>query len=711
MKIRSLRLKVILFTVFSVTLVGSLFYGALAYIVVNNQQQMEQAEAKRVGDRITAGVESATHDLKASVLDWARWDEPYAFLSTGDRFWVDQDITPDMLWNLHFGALATLDASGHCAFSVVVSGRSAHWDEAEGQEFCRAVGGLAPGKGATLPVAGMIVKLPDEKSYLVAADAIVKNDGSGPSPGVLVAGTPFDTTMAANISKYASFPVTIVDETDHAEKVAYAGAKHLDDDVAYWAGSGSSYNVYKRVGDPAGGHLILKAEVPRSLVAIGYSTLRGFAAVLALFILSLIFILAWTTSRLILQRVERLGRGVDLVSANGGAADTVPVEGDDELARLGHQIRVMVDNLALAKHKAESLADDLEKFQLAVESATDMIIIADANFRILYANRSFLAASGFSAEKIVGQSVLGIWDCRDGAKRLTIRDRLEKEHQTWQGDTGGCRADGGAYVAELNAAPILGPDGKLRFVVSILRDVTQAKEIDRMKSEFVSIASHQLKTPLTGIKWFSEMIMQEEGSNLTAEQRDFLHQIYEVNERMISLVNDLLNVSRIESGRKFSIERKPTEVIGLVKQIAAEQGVLAKRRRVKVTVLPDVPETLTLDVDAEKFRQVVGNLVNNAVKYSQEGGEVRLGLTLGPAEAEFMVADDGLGIPAAQQGRIFEKFFRADNALKREGTGLGMYIVKAIVEGHGGRIWFDSKEGVGTVFRFTMPRPVSPPTA
>jgi signal transduction histidine kinase len=232
-------------------------------------------------------------------------------------------------------------------------------------------------------------------------------------------------------------------------------------------------------------------------------------------------------------------------------------------------------------------------------------------------------------------------------------------------------------------------------------------EVNNMKSEFVSVASHQLRTPLTGIRWFGELLLKGKAGALTPDQKDFIQQMYDSNSRMINLVNDLLNVSRIETGKKFTIEKKPVDIVPIVASLFTELVALAAQHKVTMQRAPGFPADLTLNVDGEKIRQVLQNLLSNAVKYSKEGGVVIIGCDTSPkTKITFSIKDSGLGIPAAQQSRMFEKFFRADNVKTKEtdGTGLGLYIAKAIVEGHGGTISFVSGQDKGTTFSFSLPR-------
>lgn len=244
-------------------------------------------------------------------------------------------------------------------------------------------------------------------------------------------------------------------------------------------------------------------------------------------------------------------------------------------------------------------------------------------------------------------------------------------------------------------------------------DVTREREVDRLKSEFVSVVSHELRTPLTSILGYTELLLAREFDPV--ERREFIETIYKEAEHLSNLVEDLLNVSRIDAG-KIKLDRwviaLPRLVRELVAQLNAELDV--ERHR----LLLDVPETLPpIYADRDRVRQILGNLLSNAIKYSPEGGEVVLQASVlrqPPASAPplppepallISVRDQGIGIPPHELGRIFERFYRVDNSNTRRigGTGLGLAITKALVELHGGRIWAESTPGEGSTFFFTLP--------
>lgn len=240
--------------------------------------------------------------------------------------------------------------------------------------------------------------------------------------------------------------------------------------------------------------------------------------------------------------------------------------------------------------------------------------------------------------------------------------------------------------------------------VIILHDITREKLIDQMKSGFVSYAAHQLKTPLTSIKWAMETLLEEDFGKITREQKEVLSEAREINEKMLILVEDLLNLARIEEGR-YLYKPTFTQIEKIVQSIIESYKERATVKKIKVNFKKPKERLPEVKIDVEKIRIAIDNFINNAIQYTPKEGEVTVSLKRGKKEIEFQVRDTGIGIPKNQQKRIFNKFFRATNATKIDdkGTGLGLFITKNIIEAHGGKIWFESKEGKGTTFYFTLP--------
>lgn len=240
----------------------------------------------------------------------------------------------------------------------------------------------------------------------------------------------------------------------------------------------------------------------------------------------------------------------------------------------------------------------------------------------------------------------------------------------------------------------------------IIKTIDQLSQTNRMKTEFVSIASHQLRTPLSIIKWYTEFLLKpEKQKNMTAEQIGYVKTINQSNLRMIRLVNDLLDISRVESG-KIQIRPEQTNIVELTENIIKENHALADKKKIKTTFKYENSIPLLM-VDPKRIGMVIENLLSNAIKYTKDdsGGIVSIELSEDGKKFLFSIADNGVGIPEKEQKNIFKKFFRANNTmkLKTSGTGLGLFIAKAIVESHKGKMWFVSKENEGTTFYFNLP--------
>jgi signal transduction histidine kinase len=263
--------------------------------------------------------------------------------------------------------------------------------------------------------------------------------------------------------------------------------------------------------------------------------------------------------------------------------------------------------------------------------------------------------------------------------------------------------------AVVNKLRDLTRDFELSSKMLVRRDIelTIANEhmqaLDAMKTEIISVAAHQLRTPLSGMKWMMKMLLVGDIGAISDEQREIIQRGYESNERLIRLVNDMLAVDRLESGRvKYVFV--PVQVQTLIEKVVADLLGRATEKQVHIItkLAPDVPK---LYLDPERITDLLNNLIDNAVKYSKNDGTITVTLTKVDEGARIIVSDQGIGIPDRDQAHVFSRFFRASNAMQHftEGSGLGLSIAQSVVLRHGGKIWFESKEGIGTTFIVQLP--------
>ncbi|MDK2899347.1 MAG: two-component system, OmpR family, sensor histidine kinase VicK [Patescibacteria group bacterium] len=338
-------------------------------------------------------------------------------------------------------------------------------------------------------------------------------------------------------------------------------------------------------------------------------------------------------------------------------------------------------------------------FLQATQQITNHIILTDDNGRILFANQAVTDITGYTFNEIKGKTprIWGGLSSGDSYKSLWKHLKSGKSAKRVIVNR---RRDGQIYTVVATITPILNQG----LFVATEENISTLREVDKAKTEFVSIASHQLRTPLSVIKWYVEMLLSGDVGVVSEKQAQYLHEVYASSEHMVELVNSLLDVSRLELGT-LKLVRESVNVIDIVNDVIKEQMINIEKKKIKLSFNSDknVP---ALHADPKLVRMVIQNLLSNAIKYTPDNGKVHIGYSFhGKDDILFKISDNGYGIPKSQQSRIFTKFFRADNIRSKitEGTGLGLYIIKLIIDNYGGKVWFESKENKGTTFYMLIP--------
>lgn len=402
-------------------------------------------------------------------------------------------------------------------------------------------------------------------------------------------------------------------------------------------------------------------------------------------------------------------------------------EGDDELIELCVGIQIMLEvireQIGELKGLNHTLAANITDLQVAnadlkkerakaeaiLASIGEGVVATDEAGRVLFINETAAELLGYSQHELVGQlwhQPIPAMQTEDGAtvavdqtptyKTVVERRRIVSDRLYY------VRKNGQRFPVVKTTTPVE-LNEKVIGSIAVFRDVTREREIDRAKSEFVSLASHQLRTPLSIIGWYVESLLTGRVGQPSNEQREYLQEIATSNHRLVDLVNALLNVSRIEMGT-LMIDPEPTDIGLVLESILHEMQILIEKKSLTInhSYMEQIP---SINVDPKVIRIVFHNLLSNAIRYTPNGGSITISIEEQLEKLLVKIADTGVGIPRDEQHKIFTKLFRAENARTKEpdGTGLGLYLAKAIVERSGGSIAFTSAENKGTTFAVALP--------
>lgn len=371
------------------------------------------------------------------------------------------------------------------------------------------------------------------------------------------------------------------------------------------------------------------------------------------------------------------------------------------------QAGALVDYATTLESKVRARTREL---QAVFGSVAEGIVVINKDFRVMLMNRSAEDILGVKGSEVAGQKWTDLVSMYRGKK--------EVPHQEWAtsyvlktgrvkiftvADNVSYKLKDGQMVPVLIIASPLVEDKNIEGVVLMFRDVREERKLEDARVSFISIASHQLRTPLTSILWFTELL-QEKKEDLFPEGREFIDGIYAMALRMKDLLNLLLQIGRLESGR-LKIEPVSARIEDVIKGVLAtfKPELDRKKQMVEVSVVPDPFPAILLDKIA--LGQALQNIISNSILYSPEGKKIHISVSMDKNKVLCAVKDEGIGIPKEQQGMIFDKFFRADNAVRMVpfGNGLGLSLVKSLVVEWGGDSWFESEEGKGSTFYFTIP--------
>lgn len=403
--------------------------------------------------------------------------------------------------------------------------------------------------------------------------------------------------------------------------------------------------------------------------------------------------LAWIMYKRLISPLEEMAT-VAQDMARGNLEQEIRIFAQDEIGDLARSINYMARQL---KNNIDDVISEKNRIQAILSSMADGVIAMDNWGRVILINPVVEDLFGITLAASRGKNILRV--IRNYELEKLLNQALEtgrsvqKQLQILTPEP---------RVFRVHVTPLQNSGVDRGGVVALLRDITERKRLEEMRSEFVANVSHELRTPLTSIRGFAETLLDGALEDPKVA-RQFLEIINTETERLSRLIDELLNLSKIED-RKSVPNRQPLEIEELIEQAVA---ILQPHSQEKnITIKVDLPENLpVVQGDSDMLSQVLINLIDNAVSYTQPGGEIRIGAAAGQDELKVDVQDNGIGIPPESLSRVFERFYRVDKARSREqgGTGLGLSIVKHIIDAHRGSVQVESKVGKGSTFSFVLP--------
>jgi len=373
-------------------------------------------------------------------------------------------------------------------------------------------------------------------------------------------------------------------------------------------------------------------------------------------------------------------------------------------------LAAFADQAAIAVRNAElyqQVSDERQSLSTIIENSAEGVMILDPAGRIQVFNRALSRITGWDADEALDHPAAEVLALRDRqGQPIALPEPPDQrtsaaEDRTYvEGDV--VRRGGPPITVGVTVTPLYDEEGTLARTILNVVDITRFRQAEELKSTFVSVVSHELKTPVALIKGYAETLRREDADWDRETMQESLDVIAEEADHLTHLIDSLLEASRIQAG---GLKLTPTDVQlpRLAEKVVDGFQTQTGIHTFEIDFPPDFP---AMWGDPERLQEVLSNLVSNAVKYSPDGGTVWVGGRSDRTGVTIYVADQGIGIPPEEQSRIFDRFHRVDSGLHRrtEGTGLGLYLVKAIVEAHGGRVWVESAPGRGSIFMFTLPR-------
>ena len=705
-----------------------LIYVTSRFILLSN---LEETEERYTGQNVERAMASLSHmllELETTTADWASWDDTYAFIETRDEEYIRSNLLDETFITLGLNLMMFVDSSEQEVFSKAFDLQNEVEVPVPERVGANLFEGGLPGESDTRSSTSGIV-LCDEGPMLVVALPILTSEDEGPSRGTLIFGRYIDADEINRLSQISLLPVNIYRIDAVQNELGFKAVIN-----ALWQGEpvvvrplNSRYVAgYTLINDIRGNPvLILRVDSPRDLYQAGQFSVAYYILTILGAGLLLAGIVMLIIQKQVFSRFTALVKGVNRIAETGDTSSRISMSGGDELYIIAGTINGMLSALQGAEGELRSRE---KHYRLLADNADDIIFTLDMDLKFNYISPSVTRLTGYGDEELIGREMVSILTpaSRDIVTRVLAEEMaIEKSTRRDTSRSGTeefevIRKDGSVLWMESVLNFLRDSANQAIGILGAARDLTERKNAEETTTrlyqqekdlrqkletemekriEFTRALVHELKTPITPVLSSSELLLEELGEGpLGNLAKNINRSANNLNER----IDELLELARSEIGI-IRINPQPFNPAALLREIA--DTLITTATRMGLTLHLELPDSLpTICADQARFRQVAVNLMNNAFKFTPEGGAITLKSWQDGANLIVEVRDTGRGISAAEQELIFEPYHRTERDKERlSGLGLGLSLSKTFVELHGGRIWVTSKPGEGSTFGFSLP--------
>ncbi|QIB91809.1 PAS domain-containing protein [Methanosarcina mazei] len=684
---------------------------ALTYnMQLSNFLTLEEADTLNDVERLQNAIYTQQGYLDNMVQDWACWDDTYRFIEDRNQEYINVNLQNETLAGVKVNIMLFINETGSLVYAKSINFSTVE-EKPVPEELLKLVeSGQLSIKSEDDVIRGYV--LLDEAPMFISCHPILTTKYEGPVKGTLVFGKYFDDgVLSSEENTDSSISILRVDEDlppdfqGKFQQIIKDPGSTIVEPLSKEVIAGY-FGLMDISGKPA---VIIRTDFPRILYLNNENTLNYMYFFLLLTGLVTGVGVKFALDNFFVSRLIDIDNFVTKVRSEKDLSRRLPLEGNDELYRLSREINGMLSEIELAEQELKS--QEREK-KVLLDSLNELTIFVDPDFKIIWANKAALEHMKIDLERAKGMCFKTTPDINGS---LFGHMQLEKIFNSGNKESGEFSLENGTYWF-VQAVPVTDDSGKIIGILGTFRDITERKAIEKLlqekqvaeianrtKSEFLANMSHELRTPLNSIIGFSDLLCDQIYGKLNEKQLKYANNISKSGKHLLNLINDILDLSKVEAG-KMELDYREFELTDRLNSVKSLLSPIAARKNIKIEINVDKDLT-TICADEARFVQIMYNLVDNAIKFSFENNPVRIEARRKGEFLETTVTDIGIGIKPEDQHKLFQPFSQvaAFSSKKFQGTGLGLSLVKQIVNLHGGYVWFRSIPGEGSTFAFSIP--------